>query len=1659
MPQFNTPIQNSQFDPYSYEKQIEKLSGNSQGLQDTPIGNVDSTINPISSVKAEDGFSLLSSDEEARSTMLESKAADQGVLELTGKMLYNIVDTALFELAKTPGYVVGGLGALGKEIATGGKADTMGMIVDNFWVNAFEKLQQDSKDALPVYISKDVQEGNLITKALSGEWWASTGAEGIGFLLSMMIPGQASKLLGLGAKLGTGLETIGNSSKWAGKVLSKTGVLQDLSKSGQFALKNAFGPGADSVISASLNTFTEAAAEGANTFDNVKKKLVASGVSEEDANKQAGNAAAGVFKANLVLLSVSNLLDEAWIWKEFSNVQKKGGNEILDKIFTRTNKDGAILDLDKLEKLSKKGWKDVLIEGSANLGKQFAKEGFYEEGSQTTLQQNIEKNGDAGLLNNLYNVGANYFTDFLNNQELQESIFLGGILGGGMSVVETRGEIQNYNNALFGNSAYTPSSFWGKLLGRKEKKEQPGLIGLFKDNYINNFQSILDVAKKDNTGKPLFKDGKVIVDEDKYAALAEEKANLLDAHIKYDIATATNNKVAQDALGDILTFNYLQPFLQQEGGFEVFKEHLPQVTEAWAKQYEQTTGVAATDEQKNNFKSQLETKAEEFNKLYEEVEQTHSPERFVSNNNTQEYQEWKSKLFNDKLNLGIQNRSIKRTEQEIIKAQKNLESKMFADAVDEMERRDSKRTEFEKTTREINSLKTKVKDVTSLEREIKGRRDGLVIQMVQKLGFSVKEAEEKVGDIRKYAEDENKDFEQNRQEGLYDLRNHHAKRYRTNRLYLESLDAKEKLAKLEEKLKTLPKETPNLSDFATDPVSIALSKFYEANLKEVQKQKPILKDDYLKLFTKEGVNEHYNNFFKNKQALQEASAETLADEQEHAQGQEDIRNLYRKLLTDAEAFGYSTANGEEPIIMQDKSGKRYTIDVDENGNPTITGISGTKPLTPKMLDNLKIVNKASLKGEKDEHTQDEPTSEPSSNPESLSDVFVEKQLGLNRFVVAGLNVLYETSGQRIGKDVLLDNGLPKLNESISQQNWYNKMDQIARDPKDDISNYRLIIYKPKYDDSSDLEKQISQNNPPRSRTNEDLVAILADENGIPLSENDNLFFTSIWRPEVLYAQKPRLAPDAILQPLLRKIGVPYTPYKTLKVSSFTKQQIAKINKYLNIQGNKDFTLDSLYNKAIEEAREEYTNWYNKVVELNDTSSVTVKPTHVTQGKPLTKRDKQGNIIWQPVLKNVPGISLQKNEIGSKQLSGAKLVIVPKSGNLLVSKNLTFSGKPGDVVLTVNADNNALPLKSRFLDPNEISLVMYLLSLGDTANASVPLKKGIFFKVGNLEIKDKVNVFFYRTGDKNLNSQLKNFSLISTLINYGKKQREATESDEDYATRSKGSIYLEYNKDTKETFVKYVDWSGNQETVSLNELKGAVNAVNFENFTPNIAKLYKFLEQKRLNVNEPLLNQNGKFPKPKLTNKGKFEIEFDNSKTYYEHLLDGKDRVLSTSLVTEKGYPQFLQRNVAFDSTITTEEDPMKVKSKKKEKSPAKPKKEVKQEKPNKQNVIDTILTEEDESNFIFDDVDEEAFNKIREEALNVLKSETRNLNNFDPIQDGDKLLKEIEQKNTVVSQPVSEISLNDLPDLDTGLDADKILSPNQLLTMKLQNGEIKQNCK
>lgn len=1875
MAKFKIPIQNSQFDPFSYEKQIEKFTGESKELVATPISSQDSSLNVLSNVQSEEGYSLLTNDAEALETINETKARNQGSLELAGKMLYNIGNTVLFETAKLPGYLMGALAGIAEGVIDG--KNPINAIVDNGWVNALESMQEESKQLLPVHIQKDVQEGNLLDKATSGQWWATTGADGIGFLLSMMLPGQALKTLGIGSKIGTAAEFLGNNSKYIGKLFSKTGILEDIGKTGQFALKTGAPRAIDSFAAATLNTFAESAAEAANTFDNVKSKLIQSGLSEEEASIQAGESAAGVFKSNMALLIGSNLLDEAWLWKGFSNVQKGASNKILDKIFTKGADGKRKIDIEELKNIKSKGWKDALSLGSKNFLRQAAKEGFFEEGLQTSLQQSIEKDGASNsTVENLYGAASTYFTDFLSNKELHESIFLGGVLGGGMSVFQTANEIKNYNRQLNGTPAYNSKGFFNKLLGRRDRKEQQGLKGLFSENYINNFNSILDIAKKDENGKPIFKDGKVVVDEVKYAELAEQQANLIDANIKYDVAVAEGDKFTQDSLSDILTFNYLKPFLQQEGGYEVFKEHIPQLEESWAQRYSQTVGKEATPEQRKQFTENLTKKSEEFNTLYKEIESTHLPERFVGDIGTDDYQDWKSTLFNDKLNLGIQNRTLLRLEKQIEEEERNLSTKLLSNEESEEKPVDpfiaiqlkllketktkiknklpelqqeylslfnkdgvqkhyndfiNKREEFKKNAEEaikeeavnakenesnvntINNIKSDALTKGYSEEEViilqnpenkryslvteneetfiyneKGEKKKATQKLLEKLNLTIVSKEdlvkeksakdildsrtaklEIINDIVEYRES----LYSKTKEEIKEINNEIEDAEKRLKGFKEELDNIQKAKRPSKKaIKSLEKNIKDVDTIISELVKRRehlenLKIRYEALLDEYKIYQSYLNQTNINFSElKEIISNELFNAIKNDS--QNISSDIVETEKAIRNLEETITSLNttinnllklkstieqhlnagtafnalniiiltkkEELLNSTkEIFSYSDSdfidelsneiknNGLKNIMTEprfknkmlkraeevannipdyvarkyfgkDKITKRdvYNYFADKfkglNNNieelnieiterdvlrnrifETQSEISKLSEELTTTIDNLNLqkLNKqylvleeinqekveakyseqlSKLQGTENNHIQKEYSVEPSDNPERISKEFSERQLGLNMYPVGGLNILYEASGKNKGYDVLNESGLPVQNTSPYQQLWYKTIDKIVRDPKDDITKYNILLYKPDYATDTLLERQIGENNP-NNRSDSDLFAVLTDEDGSPVIINDSYVFTSIWRPEVLYNENPRLAPDAFVQPLLNKIGVSNVSYKEITPTSFRKNEVSKIKKYLNLGNEQELTKEVIFNAALERARNEYTIWYDKVIsENNKKNNVYVKPKGVTSGRPLQRRDENRKIVWSSITKNLPFIKV-KSGTGTDKLVGGKLIMTPRSGKLTLGKGVIINSYPGDIVLVPNGELNIIPTKSRNINDEEANLILYLLSLN---KESIPLPKGVSYKIGTAEIKDNVNLFFYQTNNKALNAQLKNFSLLNSLINYGKKEKQEGESVEEFNKRNKGSIYVA----TKTKKVIYTDFDGKVHIVPISVINEAFEKNDFTN--DKVMGLLDFLKQKRFNVSQSLLEQNIKFPYPSLVKKvntaGKVEysIKFDNSKSYYEFLINGENPILSTSVVSDPNYPLFVQRNLYFEPSFTTEDSVKETKQNQKD------------EKEMNKTFVERLKKAQQS---LVSQSDEEIFN-----ALAGLKPELKNNNMFSKLKPvGTSSLEIPENNDNLVlpsetsSLPKSNInSLEDIPDEDIGeIYADKLYSPNELLTIKLKNGQIKQNCK
>lgn len=635
MSKFRIPSTQSNKDPYALERSVETLTPSANPISVTTGGNELETLTPF---QIEEGKGFLGNSQYQQQAQLNQLANDEDFWSLTAKGLKNLAGTVVTEIGKTPGYVVGGLGAVGNELFSDGK-DSMKMMVDNSWVNAFESLDQSIKDFMPVHVKQEVLDGNVWDKLTSYGWWAETGSEGIGFLLAMYGPGALLKAGKVGQRIMGGIEKLSEAGV---DVANWMNLPMDTLKPYKMSLNTA--RKFEGYAGAVSNAVIESAAEAANTFDNIKtnkkQEYLNQGLPEDQAeqlaNQDAGKGAAAVFKTNMIILPVSNALEEKWLWK---SVGLSGQDEAAEGLINQFMKNG-VLDVEGLKQATKKTFKEQAGTYSKNFLKNFAKEGAFEEGLQTVTQQQVEKgNIKDNALEQFWNSITSYADDFENNKELHESIALGGLLGGGASIFTSINEARNNEEAIYGSKQGKFDGILNKIGLRQERKDQRGLSNLLKENWINNFKSYED----------LLTDGKL--DQEKLVKLPQEQQSLANLHFLYDASVQTGDKLTQNIVGQYLATNYAQPFLGQVGGKEIFQQHVEnQVVPEWTNRFKNLTGRDATNIEINEFKKRFLESANPVFDNYNKVEDTHYPERYYQDKeNPTRYKEFKDHYFKQKL--------------------------------------------------------------------------------------------------------------------------------------------------------------------------------------------------------------------------------------------------------------------------------------------------------------------------------------------------------------------------------------------------------------------------------------------------------------------------------------------------------------------------------------------------------------------------------------------------------------------------------------------------------------------------------------------------------------------------------------------------------------------------------------------------------------------------------------------------------------------------------------------------------------------------------------------------------------------------------------------------------------------------------------------------
>lgn len=1488
-------------DPYAFEKSIASPNLNNP----SPFSAVADSLEFSTAAKVDDGYGTMGNSSYAIQAINEAKAANQGAGELLAKGVGNVIKTIGIEVAKTPGYIGGVVGAVGNEILGDGK-QSMDYIVDNAWVNAFEKLDQATKEAMPIYTSKQVQEGGLMDKLGSGAWWAEAGADGLGFMLSMFVPGAIAKAAGIGGKIAKMGEVLGNLSPKLGKLGTAAGLLEGAGE-GAYAFTKTFARNADGWASAVLNTTLESSAEAANTFDNLKDKYIQAGLSEDEAKLKAGEGAAAVFKGNMALLMVSNYLDESYIWKTIGSAgEKEAGQSILKRIF----KDGAI-DYDALAKLPKEfTTASVLKRTGINFGKGILKEGAFEEGAQTTLQQNVEKgkiskegNFAERVGGDLLNVVTSYLDDFSNNTELHESIFLGGLLGGGASIFGTIQENNALKKAISGGEARTKdNSFWSKYGILPETNAQKGFAKIVAENHIAQFRTYKDLLEETD-------DGRLVLNEQKLADANLEQADILRTNILYDLAVAQGNKLGQEIFAQFLAANYVNGFLGQEGGKELFKDHVEkQVLPAWQKRFLDTFGTEATDKQSRDYADKFYKSGERIFKAHESAQETDYAERYY-NEPSKEFLDFKKDYFHKKFQTLVALDSFKERE-------RALREELSKAGLTDLDLEDL--SSIKSQTAKVKAQQIK-KDLAELEKN----RDELDTKYgefftkegVKKMFEAFKQKNENFNEIKDKLEKENEELkakadlipvqneeilqtlkDQANNDTSVKFRSTNGKRYSIdelenfkgdiNNLQLQFDDvSNEEFEEFVDKGTASDKTINKIADKIAKGETLsnreqAIAEAHGDKIDELLKSK---KDEETKASSKEAGEIQSSESITDDVALDKA----VTDEDE-----KKGVNLYPSTGRNLKDALVEVKPGMFVEQMTDSPAQKLwfeTLDKEVNKNPTAYTVQIVKYGDRNLLSpELKVqIEREALRGSpKDSdtfvvlHKDGQPVAK-GNNQKSIYDIEKERIDLISRESTAKekfefinslpQGTIFTSDGDSrviIGPKKILKSGTEEFELIVEIFN-----EEVNKWETSDV----IPMSKKQTGEYSGKFPSPMLNNPKVDLNNGERI-IVKPVITTPKSGNNNVF-TALWRPENLYPTKDGkpskfiLAESAILQNYLLSIGKP-----KMKVDRLSKadKDLLKLN---NVEPN----LESIMTAAFFHAKQEYQEWYNGLQSGDHLAVANITKGHRTK---VYKDSKGEQIAWNSAFKGIPGLTLT-----STHLIGGKLQLSTKG--VIKVDDQEYKIASGDVVMIDN-QNNVHPIKVRNLNNDEVRTVLFLLSLRDTTGPTEAIKvnapEGMTYGTQSLS---KVPVF-YDTKKPKMN-------LISSLISFGSNNG------------NKGEIY--FNKESLSTNPLLVFTDFNGETHNL-EVKKITEAFESNDFS-KIDVLVKFLEQKRFNVNEILLGD-GKvtttFSKPKVTyevdttGKRTPKLSWDQSQSYLEHLLGD---VMTTSTHTVPGYPNRVQRNLAF----------------------------------------------------------------------------------------------------------------------------------------------------
>lgn len=380
-------------------------------------------------------------EEDVQGSLNEFRANEQSALDHLGIGAVRTVAKAATEVAKLPGVIVG--------IPMGFAADEnegFETAFNNQWIKFFDGLNEEVKEALPVYVKESVKNGDFFEKIGSSATWATEGADGAGYMLGALAPGGLFKYFGGAGKLfGASIKAAKLAKYGEGIEAGRKAI-----KAANITIKNI-----DQYMIPAFNTIAEAGAESKGVWDGMESRKGEAITNFKMTDPEAVNlnnaVKNGLINEDEYNSQMQELIDNKFepLFKEqkalaaqnsfFKNVVWLAGpNYIQAKLLFGKTPSKVLLD--KISGLGEKSIKNTVKQGGKNFVKGFASEGAEEIGQSAVEHRNIEeglkfKLGDSRM--NDYNplTFGDDFIKTLGTTEGQMAGFLGGIMGAPMSTV------------------------------------------------------------------------------------------------------------------------------------------------------------------------------------------------------------------------------------------------------------------------------------------------------------------------------------------------------------------------------------------------------------------------------------------------------------------------------------------------------------------------------------------------------------------------------------------------------------------------------------------------------------------------------------------------------------------------------------------------------------------------------------------------------------------------------------------------------------------------------------------------------------------------------------------------------------------------------------------------------------------------------------------------------------------------------------------------------------------------------------------------------------------------------------------------------------------------------------------------------------------------